>query len=149
MGRGLMPIRDVTTTWAETPNVGGLYVVRSTRAGSDDKVRIGAGGNHGGKEGLRGRLERHASPPPKTATFATHDHQPYSLVLRAWALEGWSAAEIEDGEHIVYRPFLVRFPRLVADRADRSIFLIPPDADLSAVFAEIDADLHTMERLRA
>lgn len=71
-----MPIRKVTTTWREESRDGGLYVVRSTKPGSENKVRIGAGGNHGGGDGLRKRLAKHASKGPKTSTLGTHDHQP-------------------------------------------------------------------------
>jgi hypothetical protein len=104
-----MPIRNVTTTWRENSRDGGLYVVRSTKPGSHEKVRIGAGGNNGGVDGLRTRLRKHGRKGPKTSTLATHDHQPYADVLLALALDGWTAPEIDDGEHVLYRPFLVRF----------------------------------------
>lgn len=144
-----MPIRNVTTTWKKDAKDGGLYVVRSTKPGSHDKVRIGAGGNHGGQDGLRTRLKKHNSPPPKNATLGTHDHQPYGDVLFALALDGWSAPEIDDGEHVLYRPFLIRFPRLVGGLKDKSIFVVPLDADLTDLFAEAEDDLRAMEKLRA
>lgn len=144
-----MPIRNVTTTWKKDTQDGGLYVVRSTKPGSYDKVRIGAGGNHGGRAGLRTRLMKHARMGPKTATLATHDHQPYGDVLLALALDGWSAPEIDDGEHVLYRPFLIRFPRLVGGLKDKSIFVVPLDADLTDLFAETEEDLRAMEKLRA
>ncbi len=141
-------VRDVTTTWERDRAGGGLYVVRSTKPGSEDKLRIGAGGNHGGAGGIFSRLRKHRSPPPKAAMYGTHDHQPYGIVERAWSLEGWLPPEIEDGEHCLYRPFLVRYPRLVGERTDRSLFIVDPGEDLTGIFEQVTADLEQMEELR-
>lgn len=143
-----MTVRNVTATWRAEAGTRGVYIVRSTKPGSEDKLRIGAGGNHGGKGGLKGRLLKHGQSPPKVATFGTHDHQPYKHVVAAWALDGWSASEVNDAEHLAYRPFLVRFPRADGCRPDTSIFLVPPDANLESLVAEIQTDLLSLDALR-
>lgn len=141
-------VRDVTTDWREQGNVGGLYVIRSGREGFGDRLRIGAGGNHGGARGLAGRLRLHGGARPKAPENLTLEYKPWR-VLRAWTLEGWTASEINDGEHCLYRPFLIRFRRLVDQRRADSIFLVPVDADLAGLFAEAEHDLRRMEELRA
>lgn len=142
-----MPVNDVTATWREAGRVGGLYVVRSTLPGFEDRVRVGAGGNHGGRHGLAGRLRNHGGARPAVPDNSTHEFKPWAVV-RAWTLEGWTASEINDGEHCLYRPFLIRFRRLVGDRRDDSIFIVPVDAELDDLFAEAEADLLLMEQLR-
>lgn len=143
-----MAVEDVTRDWKKAGNVGGLYVVRSIRDGFEDHLRIGAGGNHGGRNGLAGRLRLHGGARPAKPDNCTVEFKPWSVV-RAWTLEGWTASEINDGEHCLYRPFLIRFRRLVTERRDDSIFIVPVDAELDDLFAEAEKDLKRMEMLRA
>jgi len=87
-------------------------------------VRIGAGGNKGGASGIFGRLTKHAKPWRDTPEYETHVLQPFDVV-HAWALDGWTQEEINDGERCLWRAFLVRFPKHRGRYKDKSIFVVP------------------------
>ena len=60
----------------------------------------------------------------------------------------WTAAELAIGEICLYRAFAVRFPRKTDGLPDKSLFVVPEDADLAALLAEARADFEAVERLR-
>ncbi len=140
---------EITTDWRKRPKVNGLYVVRSEQLADDGRVRIrvGAGGNRRGKNGVQGRLARHGHAPPAHPGNNTLRYRRWKPIW-VWSLEGWDASEVNDAEHLLYRPFLLRFRRLSSDALDDSIFLVPADRDLRPIFAEVESDLQTMAKLR-
>jgi hypothetical protein len=140
---------EITANWRQRPKVSGLYVVLSEQLADDARarIRIGAGGNRRGKNGVQGRLAAHGhSRPsdPRNNTLRFRRWKP----LWVWSLEGWDASEVNDAEHLLYRPFLLRFRRLSSDALDDSIFLVPADEDLRPVLAKVEDDLHAMAKLR-
>jgi hypothetical protein len=139
-------IRDVTTSWRAERIAGGLYILRWTIDGLRDRVRIGAGGNKGGKEGIYLRLSNHRSAAPPAPRSETHRCRPFDVV-HAWQLAGWTPTQIEDAEHCLYRTFLMRFPRHRGALPDRSLFVVPEDQDLSGIIAAVERDLHVIEAL--
>jgi len=140
-------VRDVTADWRQRKSRNGLYVVRGRNAPYRGTVRVGAGGIKGGGEGIFGRIDGHSKPWTGKPTVGTHECGPFDLV-RAWELADWIKVELENGEHCMYRAFAVRFPRRTEGLPDHSMFLVPEEADLTPVLAEIKADLEAIERLR-
>jgi hypothetical protein len=139
-------IRDVTHCWESERTAGGLYIVRSTIEGLRDRVRLGAGGNHGGKRGIYLRLSNHRKPRPSQWRYETHRCRPFRVV-HAWQLGGWSPRQIEGAEHCLYRAFLMRFRKHRGTLPDRSLFVVPEHVDLAGIIAEVDHDLHVIEGL--
>jgi hypothetical protein len=137
-------IRDVTHCWQSERVAGGLYIVRSTKEGLRDRVRVGAGGNKGGNQGIYLRLSNHRKPQPAEIRYETHRCQPFAVV-HAWGLSGWTPNQIEDAEHCLYRAFLMRFPKHRGALPDRSLFVVPEEQDLTEIIAEVRRDLHVIE----
>ena len=48
----------------------------------------------------------------------------------------------------MYRAFAIRFPPRTEGLPDDTLFLVPEEADLAPVLAEVRADLKVIERLR-
>ena len=82
-----------------------------------------------------------------TRTVGTHECGPYELIC-AWELDDWAAVELANGEHCMYRTFAIRFPRRTEGLPDDSLVLVPEEADLAPVLAEVQRDLEAIERLR-
>ncbi len=141
-----MTILDVTQTWYEQAVPFGMYIVRSTREGGRDRVRIGVGGIRGGVKGVNGRLGNHLKLPPLYPTLATHEFQPFSIV-KVWAFDGWGRQATGDAEMLLYRAFLTRFKRHNGKLKDQSIFVVPEGHNLDSVIAGIQADLEAMEAM--
>lgn len=142
-------IRDVTTSWATETEQKGLYIIRCTKPGWSDRLRVGGGGLNEGKEGLPGRLREHAKPFRNMPDSETDKLRPFEHVVRAWALDGWTGDETRTGEKCLWRAVAVRYPAHAGTEGDKSIFIVPPDADLSAVIADVEADLRALEIVHA
>lgn len=140
-------IKDVTTNWKQPRAGGGLYILRGRNEPYRGVVRIGGGGIRNGKNGIFGRLKTHLGPWNRIREFGTHECQPFDLI-RAWELDGWTTAELQNGEHCLYRAFAVRFQRRTEGLPDASLFLVPEGNDLVAVMEEVLADLEAIEGLR-
>lgn len=135
--------------WRKEPGVRGLYVVQSEHLTDDGRVRIrvGAGGNKRGKNGVKSRIQTHGHACPKYPTNNTLSYRRWSPI-KVWGLDGWEPSEVTDAEHILYRPFLLRFRRMPGTGLDDSIFIIDDTEDLAPIFSEVDRELYVMSRLR-
>jgi hypothetical protein len=79
-------------------------------------------------------------------TRETHVLAPFK-VLHAWLTNGWTGPQIQEGETCLYRAFLIRFPRHIGTLPDASLFVVPHDCDLEPVIAEVEAELHALDRI--
>ena len=140
-------IKDVTTNWRQLKARNGVYVLRGLDELYRGVVRVGVGGNKGGRRGIFARLDRHLKPWTGARTVGTHECGPFELI-RAWELADWTPVELANGEHCLYRAFAVRFPRRTKGLPDDSLFLVPEGVDLAPALAEVQADLEAIERLR-
>ena len=52
-------IKDVTTNWQHPKAGNGLYILRGRNEPYRGVVRVGVGGNKGGRRGIFARLDRH------------------------------------------------------------------------------------------
>ena len=108
---------------------------------------MGAGGIKGGADGVFERITLHSKPWGSKRTCGTHECQPFKIV-HAWGLADWTTAELTIGEICLYRAFAVRFHHRTDGLPDKSLFLVPENADLGPVLADTQADLESIERLR-
>lgn len=142
-------IENVTNTWRSGRTVAGLYIIRSCREGCRDRIRIGAGGNRGGKFGLYNRLKRHVGPTPeRDRKYETHNSEPFDVdkPIYVWGLLGWKPRFIDDGEICLYHAFITRYKRVEGIFPDRSLFLVPEDEDFCEVISEVNEDLQGLEK---